>query len=107
MIGYITTQIQAEEINAAIAKAQTDRGFPVFWLAGSIPIQSGEHAGLHFIPCDNDLLSTPLIGHPPQTPVDFPEFQVIVEALGGLDARVELAPEDVVAPKLAEDNISL
>jgi hypothetical protein len=90
MIGYITTQTQAEAINAAIAKAQTSRGFPVFWLAGSIPIQSGIHAGECFIPCDDSLLSTPLIGNPPQTPVDFPEFQTIIETLGGLEARIDL-----------------
>jgi len=99
MIGYLTTQEQAEAINAAIAKAQTDRGFPVFWLAGSIPIQSGIHEGMHFIPCDNDLLSTPLIGNPPQTPVDFPEFQVIVETLGGLEARINLDPETIKLPE--------
>jgi hypothetical protein len=98
MIGYLTTQEQAEAINAAIAKAQTDRGFPVFWLAGSIPIQSGIHAGLHFIPCDNDLLSTPLIGNPPQTPVDFPEFQTIIATLGGLEARINLDPETTKLP---------
>jgi hypothetical protein len=90
MLGYITTQKQAEAINAAIAKAQTDRGFPVFWLAGSIPIQSGIHAGLHFIPADDSLLATPLIGHPPQTPVDFPEFVTIIDAIGGLEARIDL-----------------
>jgi hypothetical protein len=99
MIGYITTQEQAEEINAAIAKAQTDRGFPVFWLAGSIPIQSGEHAGMHFIPCDDTILSTPLIGNPIQTPVDFPEFGAIVSAMGGLEARVDLNSEDVFGLK--------
>ena len=99
MIGYITTQEQAEAINAAIAKAQTDRGFPVFWLAGSIPIQSGEHAGMHFIPCDDSLLSTPLIGNPPQTPVDFPEFQVIVDALGGLEARIDLPASAITPPE--------
>jgi hypothetical protein len=96
MIGYITTQEQAEEINAAIAKAQTDRGMPVFWLAGSIPIQSGIHAGMHFIPCDDNLLSTPLIGNPPQTPVDFPEFSTIIESMGGLDARIDLDSKDIV-----------
>ncbi len=95
MIGYITTQEQAEEINAAVAKAQTDRGFPVFWLAGSIPIQSGEHAGMHFIPCDDSLLATPLIGNPPQTPVDFPEFQTIIATLGGLDARIDIPASDI------------
>jgi hypothetical protein len=99
MIGYITTQEQAEAINAAIAKAQTDRGFPVFWLAGSVPIQSGEHSGMHFIPCDDSLLSTPLIGEPPQTPVDFPEFQVIVETLGGLEARIDLPASAITPPE--------
>jgi len=98
MIGYITTQEQVEEINAAIAKAQTDRGMPVFWLAGSIPIQSGEHAGMHFIPCDDSLLSTPLIGNPPQTPVDFPEFQTIIATLGGLEARIDLPNKELVSP---------
>jgi len=99
MIGYTTTQEQAEEINAAIAKAQTDRGFPVFWLAGSIPIQSGEHAGMHFIPCDDSLLATPLIGNPPQTPVDFPEFTTIIESMGGLDARIDLPASDITPPE--------
>jgi hypothetical protein len=101
MIGYITTQEQAEDINAAIAKAQTDRGFPVFWLAGSIPIQSGEHTGLHFIPCDDSLLATPLIGNPPQTPVDFPEFVTIIDAIGGLEARIDI---DAAAFKKLEEN---
>jgi hypothetical protein len=99
MIGYITTQEQAEDINAAIAKAQTDRGFPVFWLAGSIPIQSGEHAGMHFIPADDSLLSTPLIGNPPQTPVDFPEFTSLIELLGGLDARIDLPASATTPPE--------
>jgi hypothetical protein len=70
----------------------------VFWLAGSIPIQSGEHAGMHFIPCDDSLLSTPLIGNPPQTPQDFPEFQVIVETLGGLESRIDLPNKELVSP---------
>jgi len=99
MIGYITTQEQAQAANAAIAEAQTSRGMPVFWLAGSIPIQSGEHAGMHFIPCDDSLLATPLIGNPPQTPVDFPEFQTIIATLGGLEARINLDPETI---KLSE-----
>ena len=95
MIGFVTTQEQADAANAAIAKAQTDRGYPVFWLAGSTPIYSGEHAGMHFIPCDDAIFSTPLIGNPVQTPVDFPEFATIIEELGGLDARVDLPPEDI------------
>lgn len=99
MIGFVTTKEQADEVNAAIAKAQTNRGSPVFWLAGSVPIQSGDHAGLHFIPCDDILLSTPLIGNPPQTPADFPEFQVILDTLGGLNDRIDLPTSDT-APQI-------
>jgi hypothetical protein len=95
MIGFVTTKEQADEVNAAIAKAQTDRESPVFWLAGSIPIVGGDNAGMHFIPCDDILLATPLIGNPPQTPSDFPEFQVILDTLGGLNARIDLSTSDI------------
>lgn len=98
MIGFVTTQEQADAANAAIAKAQTDRGYPVFWIAGSIPITSGEHAGMHFVPCDDAILSTPLIGNPIQTPVDFPEFATIIESMGGLDARIDIPAADITSP---------
>ena len=90
MIGFIVTPEQADAANAAIAEAQTSRGMPVFWLAGSYPIYSGEHAGSCFVPCDDATLSTPLIGHPPQTPQDCPEFTTIIESMGGLDARIDI-----------------
>jgi hypothetical protein len=54
---------------------------------------------MHFIPYDDSLLFTPLFGNQPQTPVDFPEFQTIVEMLGGLEASVELDVEVFKAPK--------
>jgi hypothetical protein len=53
---------------------------------------------MHFIPCDDSLLFTPLIGNSSQTPVDFPEFQVIVGTLGGLEARVDLPNKELVSP---------
>lgn len=99
MIGFVTTQEQATAANAAIAEAQTSRGLPVFWLAGSYPIHSGAHAGSCFIPCDDQTLSTPLIGNPPQTPQDFPEFEQLVAMLGGLDARVELDAANIIPLK--------
>jgi hypothetical protein len=98
MIGFVTTQEQAEAANAAIAKAQTDRGLPVFWLAGSVLIQRGEHAGMHLIPCDDGMLSTPLIGNPPQTPADYPEFATIIASMGGLDARIDLSTDAIIQP---------
>ena len=98
MIGFVTTQEQATAANAAIAEAQTSRGMPVFWLAGSYPIHSGEHAGMHFVPCDDQTLATPLIGNPPQTPQDFPEFSTIIELMGGLDARIDIPAADITPP---------
>lgn len=100
MIGFVTTQEQADAANAAIAKAQTDRGYPVFWLAGSTPIHSGEHAGQYFVPCNDAILSTPLIGNPIQTPVDFPEFQTIIGELGGLDARIDIPAADITSSQI-------
>lgn len=98
MIGFVVTPEQADAANAAIAEAQTSRGMPVFWLAGSYPIYTGEHAGECFVPCDNETLSTPLIGHPPKTPQDFPEFATIIESIGGLDARIDIPASDIASP---------
>lgn len=100
MIGFIKTQEQAAVVNAAIAEAQISRGMPVFWLAGSYFICSGEHAGKYFIPCDDSILSTPLIGNPPQTPRDFPEFTTIIESMGGLDARIEIPATDIILTQI-------
>lgn len=100
MIGFIVTPEQATAANAAIAEAQTSRGLPVFWLAGSYPIYSGSHAGQCFIPCDDQILSTPLIGNPPQTPQDFPEFATIIESMGGLDARIDIPATDITSPEI-------
>jgi len=96
MIGFTVTPAQADAANAAIAEAQTSRGLPVFWLAGSYHIHSGEHAGMCFVPCDDETMHTPLRGSPPLTPIDFPEFQTIIEELGGLDARVDIPPSDII-----------
>ena len=102
MIGFVTSPAQAQAANDAVAQAQTDRGLPVFWLPGSYPIFGGEHAGKTFVPCDDAIMSTPLLGSPVQSPRDFPEFSQIITALGGLDARVEIAPEDIINPSLED-----
>jgi hypothetical protein len=95
MIGFVTTPEASAAVTQAISDAQTSRDLPVFWLLVGMPIYSGEHAGMHFIPADDTVLNTPLRGNPIQTPQDFPEFQTIIEELGGLDARVDLPPEDI------------
>lgn len=90
MIGFVTTKEQADAVNDAVRSAQVSRGKPVYWLPGAYPIFQGEHAGSHFIPCDDAILATPLVGTPPKTPMDFPEFSQIIGQLGGLEARVDL-----------------
>ena len=97
MIGFVTTQEQANAANAAIAEAQTSRGLPVFWLAGSYPIHSGEHAGKCFIPAGDSILDAPLMGSPVQTPQDFPEFDTLIAMMGGLESRVEIDPSDIAS----------
>jgi hypothetical protein len=103
MIGFVTTQEQSQAINDAVAQAQIDRGLPVFWLVGSCPIYSGMYVGKTFIPCDDALLNTPLLGSPPLTPQDFPEFAQIVATLGGLDASVEIDAQDLIDPSISEE----
>lgn len=95
MIGFVTDQNTATQVNEAVANAQVERGIPVFWLPGKYEVLHGEHVGMYFIPFDDQTLSTPLRGNPPLYPTDFPEFQTIIEELGGLDARVELPPQDI------------
>jgi hypothetical protein len=96
MIGFVTTQINAQQVNESVAQAQTDRGLPVFWLPGMYEVYHGLYDGLYFIPCDDEIMHTPLRGNPPLTPIDFPEFQTIIEELGGLDARVDISPSDII-----------
>jgi|694.fasta_scaffold62437_6 hypothetical protein len=96
MIGHITNQSTADAITAAIENAQTSRGVPVYWLLVGVPIYSGEHAGKVFFPTDDEALNTPLRGNPVQTPQDFPEFQQLVDILGGLEARVNLSATDII-----------
>ena len=96
MIGFVTTQSKAQQVNDLVANAQTDRGFPVFWLPGMFLVHHGIYGGLYFIPCDEQILATPLYGNPPLTPIDFPEFKTIIEELGGLDSRVDIPPLDII-----------
>jgi hypothetical protein len=96
MIGHITDKATADAITDAIENAQTSRGVPVYWLLVGVPIYSGEHAGKVFLPTDDEALNTPLRGNPIQTPQDFPEFQQLIDILGGLDARVNLPTTEII-----------
>ena len=68
MIGFISTPETSIEVTQLIRDAQESRNFPAFWLLIGMLIYSGEHTGMHFIPADDDILSTPLRGNPIQTP---------------------------------------
>ncbi len=102
MIGFILTQEQAQAVNDAVAQAQITRGLPVFWLPGKLQIFSGPHAGMWIVPADDQLFDTPLMGTPPQTPRDFPEFSALITSLGGMESRVEIDNADTVPPELPE-----
>jgi hypothetical protein len=103
MIGFATSLEQAQAINDAVALAQTSRGLPVFWLPGYSHIYTGYHAGLTFVPCDDTIMSAPLMGNPPLTPADFPEFSQIVDSLGGLESRVTIDPQDLIDPDAPQE----
>lgn len=96
--GFITTPEEAAAILAGIEQAMSSRGLPNYWTTGSYPIFTGPHAGLTFIPADDAVLSTPLMGNPPLTPQDFPEFDQLVSLLGGLEARQDISPDVIKDP---------
>lgn len=100
MIGFITDKPTADSILAQIKQAQTSRGWPYYWSTGSYNIYSGPYAGGVFIPTNEQILNTPLRKN--QTPQDFPECQQLIEAMGGLDARVEIDPEALKDPNLPD-----
>lgn len=94
MIGFATTKQVADAVTSGIAAAQTARGLPVYWLLVGIPIHSGPHAGKFFIPFDETIMTTNL--HQGNTPMDFPETPQLLAVLGGLEARVDIDPSDIV-----------
>jgi hypothetical protein len=96
MIGFITDIQTAQAVLDGIRNAQESRGLPYYWTTGSYPIYTRTHAGKVFLPFDDEMMATNLRGG--LTPVDFPEFAQLVGALGGLDARVDLAPQAIIDP---------
>jgi hypothetical protein len=92
MLGHITTPEIAAAITAAIEAAQTSRGLPVYWSLVGMPIYTGPHTGKVFLCTDDASLATPLRGNPPQTPHDFPEFDQLLQILGGLESRIDIDP---------------
>ena len=100
MIGFVTTPETATEVLEAIREAQLSRGHAHFWTTGSMPIHNGQHAGLTLVPASDEILDTPL--RKGQTPRDFPEFDILVDSLGGLEARVDVDEENLVDPNIPQ-----
>ena len=100
MIGFVTTVKTAAEVLDAIRDAQLSRGHGHFWTTGSMPIYTGDYAGKTLIPASDEILDTPL--RKGQTPRDFPEFNLLIETLGGLDTRVDVDRQDLVDPTLID-----
>tara|TARA_R110000868_G_scaffold124963_8_gene330215 strand:+ start:1596 stop:1898 length:303 start_codon:yes stop_codon:yes gene_type:complete len=98
MIGFITSPAIAQIILDSIQAAQESRGLPYYWSTGSYPIFTGEYAGQVFLPFDDEILSVNLRGG--MTPMDFPEAQQLIDGLGGLEARIDLAQQFIVDPNI-------
>lgn len=65
---------------------------------GGEEITREEYVSKMLLPFDDKMMATNLCGG--LTPVDFPEFGQLVEALGGLDARIDLDPQFIVGPNI-------
>ena len=96
MIGFITDIQTAQAVLDGIRTSQESRGLPYYWTTGSYPIYTGTHAGKVFLPFDDEMMATNLRGG--LTPMDFPEAPQLIAALGGLDARIDLAPQAIIDP---------
>ena len=98
MLGFITDQATADSIIAQIRQAQEVRNWPYYWSTGSYEIYSGIYVGNIFIPANDTILTTPLRSD--RTPQDFPEYQQLIDLMGGLEARVDIDPADLIDPDL-------
>lgn len=94
--GFIIDRATADTIAAGVEQAQTARGQSPYIAARAVPIHSGAHAGAMFLPLSDGALTTPL--RRGLTMRDFPEFDQLLAMLGGLDARVEIDPADLIDP---------
>lgn len=96
MIGFITTPETSAAITEAVELAQTSRGLAPYIGIRGMEILSGANAGQHFLPFDDLALTTPLHGGTRVS--DYPEFSALLAMLGGLESRVDIAPELVTPP---------
>lgn len=94
--GYAVDKDTANAIAASVQLACEQRGRPPFIGINPMPIYAGAHKGKMFLPLDDSSLEQVLTAGIKMR--DFPEFQQMIHALGGLSARVSIQSTSLIAP---------
>ena len=100
-LGFITTQETLSQIQAAADQASLAQGqIPCLAFIGVPFIAGHEHEGKVFVEFSDGLALQKI--RKGVRLKDFPEFPALVGLLGGLDARVEVDPSELVDPDAPE-----
>jgi hypothetical protein len=94
--GYLTDSDTAAAISVSVGLACDARGLPRFIGITPMPIYAGTHKGKMFLPLSDMALEQVLWRGVKMK--DFPEFQQIIDALGGLSARVTIQASSLIDP---------
>jgi hypothetical protein len=94
MTGFLTDTKTAAAITAAVARGCDERGVPRYHFANFFPVHSGPNAGMMFMGLSDADLQT--VTHHDLRLADLPEFQKMIADMGGLKARAEIKPEELV-----------
>ena len=94
MIGFVVDEQVKNFILDSIKNSQINSTGIHYWTTGAMPIFKGEYSGKWFIPFTDSMMHTVLRNN--TRVVDFPEFEYLANALGGLDARVDVNNNDLV-----------
>lgn len=94
LTGYIVDETTRDTLAAALDSAQESRGRKYLHL-GAAYIHAGSSAGNYFIGLSDKDLTQKMAGTMLK---DYPEFQDIIEWLGGLSARVQLDSANLIDP---------
>ena len=94
--GYATDSDTAAAISASVGLACDARGLPRFIGITPMPIYAGTHKGKMFLPLADSSLEQVLWRGIKMK--DFPEFQQIIDTLGGLSARVTIQASSLIDP---------
>jgi hypothetical protein len=97
MIGFVVSPEIAAQVLSGVEQAWIEAGEnPPGWTPGAAMIYQAPHAGQRFMPLADSDLQT-IFGRYGTLPEN-PAFSPLIESLGGLEARVEIAAEDIRNP---------